>query len=75
MKKIIGAVVVLAVFISIAIFAEFKLSKSVNDMLIDIKTITAKLQNENWDQVDTGFDNLVNKWEENNRDFKYNGFV
>lgn len=64
MKKLVWAVVVLVLFIAGSFFVEFKLKQSVDNMLLDIQTLTENLKNEQWDSVDTGFEDMVNNWEE-----------
>lgn len=64
MKKLVWAVIVLILFVAGSFAVEFKLKQSVDSMLLDIQTLTENLKNEQWDNVDTGFEDMVNTWEE-----------
>ena len=67
MKKLIWAIIVLLLFVAGSFGVEYKLKQSVDNILLDIQDLTESLKNEKWDNVDTSFENMVNKWEEKSK--------
>ena len=64
MKKLVWAVIVLIIFVASSFAIEAKLKQSVDSMLLKIQELTNNLKNENWNYVDTSFEEMVNIWEE-----------
>ena len=67
MKKLVWAIIVLILFIAGSFGVEIKLKQSVDKMLIEVQSLTENLKDEQWDIVDTGFEDMVIKWEEKSR--------
>lgn len=67
MKKLVWAIIVLILFIAGSFGIEFKLKQSVDNMLLDIKVLTESLKNEDWNNVDKSFENMLNTWEEKSK--------